>query len=259
MMFERIDKKKTLADVVCETITNRIIEGKIPAGEALPTEPELAAQFDVSRAVIRDACRMLMAKGLVDIRHGKGMFVTPSQARAFGEALFTALRRDGAKVWDVEQFEFIWYPEVFVLAAENMSLELYEEIVTELDRHLDLFAEMTRRAAAENREMNAEERREVLESYRPVLKLIFDASGNKLISLVGLSLRRLRNMRNWTDVEQDPEIVIEIEKDIMFRMIETLRLEDPEDIRRTLRGLMKLPDQAVEAMKRTPLGEVVQI
>ncbi|MBN2050029.1 MAG: FadR family transcriptional regulator [Spirochaetales bacterium] len=259
MNFDRIDRKQTLADSVCETITNRIIEGNIPAGEALPTEPELSAQFGVSRAVVRDACRMLMARGLVDILHGKGMFVTGSQERALGEALLTALRRDGAKVWDVEQFEQTWYPEVFVLAAKNMNRELYEEILSELERHLKVFEDLTRRAAGAGRDMTADEREELLSSFHPLLKLIMKATDNRLISLLGLALRRLRNLRNWQGIPEDPESIVRKEREVLYAMVETLRLEDPDQIRSTLKRLMALPPEAVKAMKKTPLGEVVEI
>jgi len=260
MNFDRIDGKQTLAERVCDTITNRIIEGQIPAGEALPTEPELADQFGVSRAVVRDACRMLMARGLVDIRHGKGMFVTGSQTRAFGEALFTALRREGSTVWDVEQYEMIWFPEVFALASEHMSPELYEEILDELERHLDVFAELTRKVTREKRDITENEQRAIIDSFQPVLKLILSATGNKLISLIGLSLRRLRGLRNWeVGLPDDPEESIKKEREIHYKMIETLRMEDPEEIRNTMQRLMTLPDNAIEAMKKTPLGDVVRI
>jgi len=76
---------------------------------------ELAEQFGVSRAVMRDATRILMAQGLVEVKHGLGVFVTPSQNEAFGEALLLALRRAGATVWDVEQFEQVILPEVVLL------------------------------------------------------------------------------------------------------------------------------------------------
>lgn len=259
MTFDKIHRKETLADVVCRSIETHIIEGKLPPGEPLPTEPELAKQFDVSRAVIRDACRMLMARGLVDIRHGKGMFVTGSQEKAFGESLLRAMRRDGATVWDVEQFEQTWYPEVFVLAAEHMTPELYEEILSEFERHMKVFAEHTRRALGNDRDMNEEEQDELIASFRPLLKLIMDASGNRLISLLGPALRRLRNLRNWKGINDDPDVVIENERTVLLAMIETLRLENPEDIRDKIRRLMILPPEAVEAMKKTPIGEVVTI
>ena len=87
----------------------------------MPTEPELAGAFGVSRAVIRDATRMLAARGLVQAQHGRGVFVTESQTDAFGEALLLALRRSDASVWDVEQFEQMVFPEVCALASVAAS------------------------------------------------------------------------------------------------------------------------------------------
>lgn len=43
--------------------------------------------------MVRDATRILMAQGLVEVKHGLGVFVTPPQNEAFGEALLLALRR----------------------------------------------------------------------------------------------------------------------------------------------------------------------
>ena len=89
-------KKQTLAEQVANSIKESILNGSWTSGEALPTEPEIAQQFGVSRAVVRDATRMLAAKGLVEARHGKGVFVTESPIAPFGDALLLALRRMGA-------------------------------------------------------------------------------------------------------------------------------------------------------------------
>jgi GntR family transcriptional regulator len=53
----------------------RIDEGKFPAGTRLPSEPELAAEFQVSRATLREALRALEGEGLVRRRRGSGTFV----------------------------------------------------------------------------------------------------------------------------------------------------------------------------------------
>jgi DNA-binding FadR family transcriptional regulator len=58
---------------------------------------ELAEQFGVSRAVVHDTTRILMAQGLVEVKHGLGVFVTPPQNEAFGEALLLARRRAGRR------------------------------------------------------------------------------------------------------------------------------------------------------------------
>jgi len=103
-MFSKFAKKQTLAEQMAETVQELILSGEVQGGVTLPTEPELAEQFGVSRAVVRDATRILMARGLVEVEHGRGVFVTQPQNEAFGEALLLALRRVGATVWDVEQF-----------------------------------------------------------------------------------------------------------------------------------------------------------
>lgn len=45
-------------------------------GERLPSEPELAAIFGVSRSTLREAIRALAQEGLVTIKRGLGTFVT---------------------------------------------------------------------------------------------------------------------------------------------------------------------------------------
>jgi DNA-binding FadR family transcriptional regulator len=65
--------------VMLETV-RQIVYGELPPGTALPTEPELAQRFSVSRHVVREAVRMLAAKGLVQARHGSGVWVTQPDA-----------------------------------------------------------------------------------------------------------------------------------------------------------------------------------
>ena len=58
-------------------LKTQIIEGVWPEMAALPSEPELASRFGVSRVTIRHALGLLEADGLVERRHGSGTFVTP--------------------------------------------------------------------------------------------------------------------------------------------------------------------------------------
>lgn len=48
----------------------------IPQGDKLPAEMELCELLHVGRSTVREALRVLQAMGLVEIRHGKGAFVT---------------------------------------------------------------------------------------------------------------------------------------------------------------------------------------
>ena len=66
-----------LHGTMVERLGRRIVAGEPQPGEALPQEPVLAGQYDVSRTVVREALRVLAAKGLVDARPMRGTRVRP--------------------------------------------------------------------------------------------------------------------------------------------------------------------------------------
>src|SRR5487761_526953 len=60
---------------VAGILRQRIEEGVYPAGVRLNSEDELAVEFDVSRATVRQAMGELATEGLVVRRRGRGTFV----------------------------------------------------------------------------------------------------------------------------------------------------------------------------------------
>jgi GntR family transcriptional regulator len=65
-----------MASVVHAQIIDLINDGMQP-GDQLPTEPELAATFSVSRATVREALKLLEQDGVVHAMQGRGRFVSP--------------------------------------------------------------------------------------------------------------------------------------------------------------------------------------
>lgn len=68
-------RPRSLALELVEALGDRIREGRLAAGDKLPTEAEFMAEFGVSRTVVREAISKLQAAGLVLTRHGIGTFV----------------------------------------------------------------------------------------------------------------------------------------------------------------------------------------
>jgi GntR family transcriptional regulator, transcriptional repressor for pyruvate dehydrogenase complex len=68
---------------VVERLATEIARGRLAKGDRLPTEQELTAQLGVSRTVVREAIAALRAEGLVETRHGIGVFVAADQRRPF--------------------------------------------------------------------------------------------------------------------------------------------------------------------------------
>jgi GntR family transcriptional regulator, transcriptional repressor for pyruvate dehydrogenase complex len=68
-----------VADVL-DSLAASIRDGRLRAGDKLPTEAELMARYGVSRTVVRESISKLQASGVVRTRHGIGSFVLPQQA-----------------------------------------------------------------------------------------------------------------------------------------------------------------------------------
>ncbi|MFG2496881.1 GntR family transcriptional regulator [Streptomyces sp. NPDC048441] len=66
---------------IANDLRDRITAGRLKPGERLPSEAQLAAQYEVSTATLRSALAVLQAEGLVDKIHGKGNFVHRSLRR----------------------------------------------------------------------------------------------------------------------------------------------------------------------------------
>jgi len=251
-------KRQTLAEQLADTLKEAILAGRWRAGDALPTEPELAAQFGVSRAVVRDGTRMLAARGLVEAQHGRGVFVTDSPVAAFGEALLLALRRTGATAWDVERFEQMILPDVQAEAAQQATDEELMEIRRLAGVYYAVFAEVTRQSWGRER-LSAAERERVMAAFRALYGAIFAATHNALWALLAEPLLRLRAPRSWQAGDMTVEAFIDHERRLIEARIAAIATRDPEQARATVLTLMALPPEAEAAMRATPVGLIPEI
>ena len=62
---------------VVQGIGRRIVRGELAAGEILPEQGELSRMLGVSRTVVREATKVLAAKGLVESRSKRGTVILP--------------------------------------------------------------------------------------------------------------------------------------------------------------------------------------
>ena len=67
-----------LSEMVAGTIGRRIVSGRYMPGDTLPTEPRIQEEFGVSRTAVREAIRLLSAKGLTASRPKIGTRVRPT-------------------------------------------------------------------------------------------------------------------------------------------------------------------------------------
>lgn len=67
---------RNLSEQVSQRIGEKILNGSYVPNETLPDEPSLTILFGVSRTVIREAVKMLVSKGMLEVRPRTGTRVT---------------------------------------------------------------------------------------------------------------------------------------------------------------------------------------
>src|SRR3954452_16134867 len=70
-----------ISDIIAERLSAAIHDGTLKPGDRLPTEAELAREFQVGRTSVREGLQKLRAHGLIESRKGLGAFVTAPPAR----------------------------------------------------------------------------------------------------------------------------------------------------------------------------------
>jgi DNA-binding FadR family transcriptional regulator len=130
--MDAIEIPRRLHAHVVDALIPMIASGELPPGSLLPTEPEMSARFGVSRSVVREALRVLGAKGLIDVRHGSGTRVTtPDRWDPLDPQILGALRGRGpsaAVLHDLLEARTIVECEVAALAAERAQPEDFDAL-----------------------------------------------------------------------------------------------------------------------------------
>jgi molybdopterin/thiamine biosynthesis adenylyltransferase/DNA-binding transcriptional regulator YhcF (GntR family) len=94
----------TLAEVVAGRLAASIVDGQISSGEKLPSERELMARLEVSRATLREGLKILAENHIIEVKPGVGSFVRPLDRRNIAPAteLATTHRTQGVRIADRE-------------------------------------------------------------------------------------------------------------------------------------------------------------
>ena len=109
---------------VAVQIEQRILDGELHSGDRLPTERELAEQFQVSRTAVREALKILAQKGLVDMRPGRGTIVIDGAHEALQHSLGLVMRLKLGEVGgssSLVEVREILEVEIAALAAERAT------------------------------------------------------------------------------------------------------------------------------------------
>jgi len=195
--FSAIAREPRLSDKVARQLQSSIVDGTLAPGDRLPPERDLGDQFGVSRTVIREAVRTLVAKGLLEARAGSGVRVATIDASAVRETMGMYLRVNGELDYgDLHEVRALLEIEIAGDAAERA-------VVSDLDA---LEASCAAFAAAKGdvekvSELDVEFHRLIAQAtHNPLFVVLLDSIGDVLLDVrratMGISGRPQQGLKH---------------------------------------------------------------
>lgn len=217
---------------VAHEIGLRIVHGDYQPGAILPNEAAWAKMFDVSRSAVREAIKMLMAKGLLNSRPKVGSWVEPRERwNLLDRDVLTwyAMSPDREKfLKTVQEFRYLIEPEAAAFAARRRSEEQMAEI-SEACRHMGEAPSLSDRTAADTRFHLA----------------ILRASGNELLVPLGVLVESaFDQLFTYITREQDDLAFVQ---SLHENIEKCIRLKRPEAARAAVRKLLANTDEIIAA------------
>jgi DNA-binding FadR family transcriptional regulator len=131
------------AQQIADQIREGIMEGTLPPGQRLPPEHEMAANYGVSRATVREAIKLLAAAQLITSTRGAagGTFVALPEpetvAESVGDAIALWFRAGSTTLAEVNEAREWAERTCVVLATERRTEQDLERIRATLDQGTD--------------------------------------------------------------------------------------------------------------------------
>lgn len=117
--------RRSLHDEVVEKLGRGIVSGAFPEGASLPNEADLAGDLGVSRNVLREAVKVLVAKGMLDVRPKTGTSVRAKEQWHMLDPEVLAWEASGdlhlPYAFNFTEFRLIVEPKASFLAARRAS------------------------------------------------------------------------------------------------------------------------------------------
>jgi len=170
-------RRVKISQIVAAEIVREIVERDLREGDRLPTEAEMLQEFDVGRASIREALRILEGFGLISVRQGQngGPVVAALRPGDLGRTLSFYFHMTGATWGDLIEARLFIEPLMARLAAERQDPELIQQLreVTE---------------AEQNAPLDDPDYVRYADDFHYV---VTGMSGNKVLDIIGRALRSL--------------------------------------------------------------------
>jgi GntR family transcriptional regulator, galactonate operon transcriptional repressor len=214
---------------VVREIAARVLGGRYPAGSSVPREDELAAELGVSRTTIREAVKVLSAKGLIESRQRVGVRVRPRDDwRLLDPAVLSWHPNIGADhelmsgLLDARRIVEPAAAELAARRATAQDLAAMEAAYLTMERTLPFKIDACCEAD--------------VSFHQSLLRATHNFVLSGLIGMIGAALRAAFQIT--TELTQAQTEALHVHRDVL----EAIRMRDPEGARRAMNQLLDVAE-----------------
>ena len=121
-------RSSSLSEVAGNKIIRYIVDNKLTPGDKLPTEQQLVDYLEVSRSTVREATRRLVARNILCVRQGSGIFVAQEMGIPEDPLGFELLQDSHGLALDLIDVRLILEPEIAALTATHIQPNQMEQL-----------------------------------------------------------------------------------------------------------------------------------
>lgn len=195
-----LDSKEDLTHLLILRFQQMLSEGVLKPGTKLPPERELAAYFKVARSSLRQALKVLEMIGVITQRIGDGSYLNQDASSVLSVPMEFLFLLDGISIEELTELRILIEPALAAKAAERANAD---DIVL-------------LRQSVKNLENSKQDRIKLISSDLLFHKVIFEASGNRLMGRLFHTIHRaMLDMMMFTSQIVDLEHTVAFHKPIL--------------------------------------------
>jgi GntR family transcriptional regulator, transcriptional repressor for pyruvate dehydrogenase complex len=166
--IQPLAKREALPEQIVRQLAGLVRRGELQPGDRLPAERTLAGQLGVGRPTLREALRALQLLGVLDIRHGGGVFVSELQPDTLLGPLHSFLSLERHDLGTVLEARRIIEGAVLAFVARIIE----EGSLGKLEGNLQAFQALVE--AAEGDQVDTARVNELAEEFREIVQSAVD-------------------------------------------------------------------------------------
>lgn len=223
-LFAQPLNRSRLHEEIVSVIQKQIMDGSIASGSKLPPEREMAENFSVNRATVREALRKLENLDLIEIRHGDGVYAKNYLESGNFDLIKAALNMDeGSEVISniLEGRSYV-VPQMAYMAAQRRTAADLSEL-----KDIVLNEDIT-----------------MLERDIKVHQIIAKSTHNLLCTIILNFFNQI--FRDYGYLYFDDERNMERSRKFHKEIYEAIKNKKPENARRIMRDVLVYAEEAVK-------------